>query len=162
MVTRLLAGQHVVVTGGNRGIGWATVQTLAANGASLTVTSRSSDDGLGERLGSLAEQHAVSLAHEHLDIGEPDSVKQLIATLRRADLPITGLVNNAGVTLNALFQMTSTSQLRDVFDINFFGLVGVMQGCARLMARNKVGSIVNILFDRGGGRQSGAIHLWCV
>jgi 3-oxoacyl-[acyl-carrier protein] reductase len=67
-----------------------------------------------------------------------------LADIRDAEIPLSGLVNNAGVTYNALFQMSSAESAREVFETNFFGLLTLTQGCVRLMARGKVGSIVNV------------------
>ena len=54
------------------------------------------------------------------------------------------LVNNAGIASGALFQMTTISELRKIFEINFFSQITLTQGVAKLMARNKSGSIINI------------------
>jgi 3-oxoacyl-[acyl-carrier protein] reductase len=54
------------------------------------------------------------------------------------------LVNNAGITYNALFQMTSMEKMREVFEVNFFAQVAFTQYIVRLMARQKSGSVINI------------------
>ena len=156
MVDRLLSGEHVAVTGANRGIGWAVCQTLAANGADLVVTTRSEDPDFTTRLEALADECGVRVTEVRLELADPESVKAFIGTCRKLDTPLTGLVNNAGVTFNALFQMSPMTTVRDVFEVNFFGLTALMQGAARLMARGKRGSIVNIsstaAFDANPGR----------
>jgi 3-oxoacyl-[acyl-carrier protein] reductase len=55
------------------------------------------------------------------------------------------LVNNAGiVSKNALFMMTPIDTIREVFEVNFFGQMLVTQFAARVMSRQKRGSIVNV------------------
>jgi NAD(P)-dependent dehydrogenase (short-subunit alcohol dehydrogenase family) len=58
--------------------------------------------------------------------------------------PIHALVNNAGVTFNALFQMTTVQALRDQFEVNFFALFNFTQPVSKLMTRQRFGSIINI------------------
>lgn len=144
MADRLLAGQRILVTGANRGIGWATCQTLAANGAHVVGASRSSTVEFSNQLESLGSTYGVPVSQVRLDLADPESIKQAISSIRKADEPLSGLVNNAGVTYNALFQMSRPESARDVFETNFFGLLALMQGCARLMARQRTGSIVNV------------------
>lgn len=113
----MLTGKRILVTGATRGIGQATCQVLREYGAEVLEASR-----------------------PMLDLSDPGSIKSLIAGLREWQLD--GLVNNAGVTLNALLQMTSPSEAREVFEVNFFGLLALTQGCSRRMKQG--GSIVNV------------------
>jgi 3-oxoacyl-[acyl-carrier protein] reductase len=54
------------------------------------------------------------------------------------------LVNNAGIASGALFQMTTGAELRKVFEINFFSQIAISQGIAKIMVKNKSGSIINL------------------
>ena len=144
MSGRLLDGHRVLVTGANRGIGWATCQTLAANGAHIVGASRSNTSGFSTRLQLLGEKYGVPVSHVDLDLADAESIKLALSDIRKADEPLFGLVNNAGVTYNALFQMSPIESARDVLEVNFFSLLNLMQGCTRLMARQRTGSIVNI------------------
>jgi 3-oxoacyl-[acyl-carrier protein] reductase len=145
MTGRLLEGQRILVTGANRGIGWSTCQTLAANGAHLVGATRlGTDDDFLDRLEFLGINYGISVMHLELDLSDMESIKEALSSVRRSGQPISGLVNNAGVTYNALFQMSPISSARDVFEVNFFGLFSLMQGCVRSMAREKMGSIVNV------------------
>lgn len=144
MTDQLFQGQHILVTGANRGIGWATCEALAANGAHVIAGTRSGGEEFVAKLAALSDQHGVHVEHLPLDLTDADSIKQAISTLRKGGTPLYGLVSNAGLTYNALFQMTQLSMARDVFEVNFFGLLAFMQGCVRLMSRQKTGAVVNI------------------
>lgn len=154
--TRLLNGENVMVTGANRGIGWATCRALAANGADIIAATRRRDEEFEDRLESLASTCGVTAVRVELDLDDPDSVKAALGTLRKVDPPLSALVNNAGVTYNSLFQLSPVAAAREVFEVNFFGLMSLMQGAAKLMARHKRGSIVNIsstaAIDANSGR----------
>jgi 3-oxoacyl-[acyl-carrier protein] reductase len=67
-------------------------------------------------------------------------VKKIILISKKVDI----LVNNAGIASGALFQMTTISELRKVFEINFFSQIVISQGISRVMSRNKSGSIINL------------------
>ena len=144
MTGRLLEGHRILVTGANRGIGWATCQTLAANGAHVVGATRSNNVDFLAQLKSLSSEYQVPVSHVTLDLADAGSIKLALSGIRKAPEPLAGLVNNAGVTYNALFQMSPLDSVRDVFEVNFFGLYGLMQGCARLMVRQRQGSIVNV------------------
>lgn len=144
MTNRLLEGKRVLVTGANRGIGWATCQTLAANGAYVVGATRSNSDDFSARMQSLGSNFGVPTSHVEIDLADPESIKLALSSIRKSDEPLFGLVNNAGVTFNALMQMSSLDSTREIFEVNFFGLFNLMQGCARLMTRQRSGSIVNV------------------
>jgi len=80
-----------------------------------------------------------------LDLGEESSIKAAIkeiASLTGNKLDV--LVNNAGTASGGLFQMMPITELRRVFEINFFGQILLTQGLSRLMTRHRSGSIINI------------------
>ena len=80
----------------------------------------------------------------YFDLTDPDAIKDAIKTIRGFQLPIDGLVNNAGITYNALFQMTDMKELCNQMEVNFFAPFLLTQYVSKLMARNKSGSIVSI------------------
>lgn len=92
---RDLAGQHIVVTGGNRGIGYGTVLRLAERGASVTMTCRSAE--LGKQ--AVAELEAVcpgaDIRLATLDVADLASVRAFAKGLGKQQ-PVHALVNNAG------------------------------------------------------------------
>ena len=140
----LFEGHPVLVTGANRGIGWATCRCLAANGAHVIAASRSHSDEFTERLAALGRETSAGISELRLDVTDAESIKAAVSAVRKHPTPLWGLVNNAGVTYNALFQMTRIESAHEVFEPNFFGVLELMQGCARLMGRQRAGSIVNI------------------
>lgn len=85
-----LAGKHVVVTGGGRGIGQAIAERLAAEGASLTLLARDLD-----RLRPVAERLGAGAAA--CDIREQARVDEVFAAAAAARGPIRALVANSGV-----------------------------------------------------------------
>ncbi len=144
MSEQLLAGQGVLVTGANRGIGFATCAALVANGATVWAGARTLDGGWIEDLVVASGASPDAIKPVHLDVTDEASVKSVLAVTKADETPLTGLVNNAGVIFNGLLQMTKQEVAQDVFATNFFGPMSLMQGTIRQMMRNRGGSIVNV------------------
>lgn len=132
-----------LVTGANRGIGWATAKVLAAQGADLILTARNPTKNWEIECSLLSKETGTSITTAELDLNSSTSIKSLVAFVKHSG-NIDGLVNNAGITYNSLFQMSQLASAREIFDTNFFGLFELSQSIVRLLARGRSGSIVNI------------------
>ena len=90
-----LSGQVALVTGGGRGLGQAYAQGLAAAGAAVAVTARSTEQ-LDEsvRLIEAAGGRALAIP---ADVTDRAAVEHAVATTEQALGPISLLVNNAGI-----------------------------------------------------------------
>jgi 3-oxoacyl-[acyl-carrier protein] reductase len=62
---------------------------------------------------------------------------------------INVLVNNAGITHNALFHMTAEAALREQFEVNFFSVFLFTQYISKFMTKQKSGSIINVASTAG-------------
>ncbi len=106
-----VAGRHVVVTGGSRGIGEALAREFAARGAKVTVVARSE-----ESLRSVASDiggHAVVA-----DLSDDATVDTLIERIESEHGPIDVLVNNAGLETNTPFAVEDPREIRAVVRLN--------------------------------------------
>ena len=83
------------------------------------------------------------------------AMKEAVKMIRSYKLPVDGLVNNAGVTYNALFQMSDMGEVRNQMEVNFFAPYQFTQYIVKMMVRNKKGSIVNIASSAGLDGNSG-------
>ena len=144
MTDRLLEGKWILVTGANRGIGLATCEVLTANGANLWATSRVDGDDHEVVLQEISARYGVECRSIQLDVTDENSVKAAFAVVKASGLPLSGLVNNAGVTHNGLLQMTTISTVEAVLETNLVGVIRLMQGAVRLMQRQRAGAIVNV------------------
>jgi 3-oxoacyl-[acyl-carrier protein] reductase len=140
----LLKDKVAVITGANRGIGRAITQTFAAHGANVIACVREAKPETLEWLGSLAKEHGIAAQALSVDLADEASVKAAVRQIMAAAPRVDVLVNNAGVASGAIFQMTSMTELRRLFEINFFSQILLTQGLARSMTRHKTGSIINI------------------
>jgi NAD(P)-dependent dehydrogenase (short-subunit alcohol dehydrogenase family) len=135
-----------VITGGTRGIGAATAHRLAADGHDL-VLGYAADDEAAEATAGDVREHGHQVHVVAADITTDDGVALLFA--RAAELgTVTGLVNNAGATLNiAPLAETSADVVRRTVDLNLTAAILCARAAVRLMARSRGGQggvVVNV------------------
>jgi 3-oxoacyl-[acyl-carrier protein] reductase len=140
----LLAGKNAIITGCARGIGRRMLVAFAENGANAWACCRALTPEFTEYTAQLAVQHSVTITPLAFDMTDIAKMKDAIKTIQSSKMQVDVLVNNAGITYNALFQMTSMEKMRETFEVNFFAQVALMQYIVRLMTRQKSGSIINV------------------
>jgi NAD(P)-dependent dehydrogenase (short-subunit alcohol dehydrogenase family) len=139
-----LKGRHAVVTGAARGIGAEIAQTLAAEGARLTLLGRRRD-----ALQALAAQlpgdgHGVVVA----DVADPAQVDAAFAQAK-ARGPVTVLVNNAGQAETAPFARMTIELWERMLAVNLTGTFLCTQAALPGMLEARWGRIVNIASTAG-------------
>lgn len=140
-----LQGKNAVITGARRGIGRATVEVFAANGANIWACARTPNESFEEDMHQLAERYHVEIWPVFFDVTKEEEVKRAIQSIRKQKLSVDVLVNVAGVAEDSTsFQMTAIDKMKRVFDVNFFAVTLLTQYVSRLMTRQNSGSIVNI------------------
>jgi 3-oxoacyl-[acyl-carrier protein] reductase len=123
--------RSALVTGGNRGIGLAIAQRLAAAGDKVTITSRSGADVDG-------------LTVTRCDVRDAQSVDQAFAAAEAAHGPVEVLVANAGITRDQLLALMSEDDFAAVVDTNLAGAYRVARRAVRGMIRMRRGRIIFI------------------
>lgn len=109
----------VVVTGGSDGIGRALVETLLQQGAKVATCSRNYD-----KLYQLQTLNPNKpLFTYQADVSSEQDCRAFMEQVVKAYGTIDILINNAGISMRALFQDTELETLRRVMDINFWGTV---------------------------------------
>lgn len=132
----------VLVTGGNRGIGFAIAEEFIAAGHRVAVTARS---GAGPK-GSLS---VVA------DVTDAKSLDSAIAQVEAALGPIEVLVANAGITRDTLLLRMSDDDFEQVVNTNLTGVFRVLKRVTKSMLKQKfgrvilIGSVVGLLGSAG-------------
>ncbi len=132
----------IVVTGANSGIGRAAAVRLGVAGH--TVYGAMRDLGKGDKLAALAGEAGAIVHPVELDVSDDDSVRTGIASVLDAEGRVDVLVNNAGVGMNAVVEEVDIDEAKDVFDVNYFGVVRCTQAVLPAMRRQRGGTIVNV------------------
>ena len=143
-MSNLLNGKLAVVTGANRGIGRSITETFAENHCDIFACMREVTLETKQWLNNLENKFNIVITPIELDLSDEDSIKNSIKQIFSISKSIDILVNNAGIASGGLFQMTPISELRKVFEINLFSQIIFTQGIAKIMIRNKSGSIINL------------------
>ena len=140
----LLKGKTAVLTGCNRGIGKAMLDVFARNGAEIWACVRKPDDSFTDYIEVLAKETGVTISPVYFDFADDEKVKEGEKIIRSAKQSVDILVNNAGIIYTALFMMTPPDKMKEIFEINYFSQMLLTQYIARIMTRQKSGSIINI------------------
>lgn len=139
-----LKGKTAFITGTNRGLGKAFVETFAAYGANVIAHARKETPEFRAFLNETAQKNGVTITPVFFDMTDSAAMKAVVKTIVAAKTPVNVLVNSAGVAHGGLFQMTSMDKIREVFAVNLFAHMELTQKLMRYMMRFPGGSIVNI------------------
>lgn len=147
----VLSGKVAIVTGGSRGIGRAIARELAAQGASVMISSRDAKS-CEQTVDEIRNGRGVA-ASIALDLRATDAPAALAAETVKLYGGIDIVVNNAGATQRGNFLSLTDEQFIDGFALKYYCTVRLTRAAwPQLKARH--GSIVNII--GAGGRTPGA------
>lgn len=150
----ILSGRTVVVTGATRGIGHAMAECFTDEGADLAFIYRASVDKAQE-LEAECQAKGVRAKGYQVDIADFSSVQATIGQIHTDFGRIDALVNNAGITRDALsFRMTEEAW-DEVIDTNLKSAFNCIHACAPIMLRQRSGSILSVSSIVGLGGNAG-------
>lgn len=136
-----MKGKVVVITGGSSGIGKALAETFGKNGARVLITGRNKAD-LDRAVNELKER-GLEIAGFQADVSQPEDNTKMAAEALRHFGRIDILINNAGISMRALFEDVQMDVIKKVMDINFYGVLYATKACLPEIIRNK-GSVIGI------------------
>lgn len=142
------AGQVALITGAGRGIGKATAERFAAEGAKVALLSNELND-LKQTESELLSRGATVIAIQ-VDVSDAEQVQQAIDRTVSAFGRIDIVVNNAGIAWEEPFVDIKEANWRKIIDVNLNGMFHVAQRTARQMiAQNEGGVILNMASTNG-------------
>ncbi|HWU45957.1 MAG TPA: beta-ketoacyl-ACP reductase [Humibacter sp.] len=127
----MTAQRTVLITGGNRGIGYAIAEEFVAQGHRVAVTARSGEGPAG----------ALTV---RADVMDAASVDAAFAEVERQLGPVEVLVANAGITRDTLLMRMSDDDFDAVVDTNLGGSFRVLKRASKGMLKARYGRIVLI------------------
>lgn len=141
-----LEGKNAIVTGmskGGGGIGRAIALALAAQGANVAVSGHSSAaaaETVAEEIRALGRSAIAA----QCDVSSSDQVEQFVSQVLTSWGSLDIVVNNAGVTRDALVMRMSEDDWDRVLDTNLKGTFLVTRAALKPMMKQRRGKIVNI------------------
>ncbi len=136
-----------LVTGANKGIGKAIARGLAQRGMTVLLGARHPERGMQAAQELSADGMVLFL---HLDVTDEASVHAAAQEIARRYGKLDVLINNAGINVGSQqpSEVTAAS-MRQVYEINVFGVVTVTHAMLPLLRQSLAGRIVNISSIRG-------------
>lgn len=136
-------GKVAIVTGASRGIGAALAQSLAQAGCHVVLAARSID-ALDALATDLSQRYGVRTLALAVDMADAAAVHAMVEHTLAHFGGVDILINNAGMGLLGAIDQLDLADLREVFDVNFFGAVAALQAVAPVMRARGGGVIVNV------------------
>jgi Short-chain dehydrogenases of various substrate specificities len=130
-----------IITGGSSGIGKALAEEFGRNGSKVLITGRNVqelDNAVSELRGK-----GIEIAGFRADVSVEEDNKRMAEEALRLYGRIDVLINNAGISMRALFAEVDLDVVKKVMDINFYGVLYATKYCLPEITRNK-GSVVGI------------------
>ncbi|MEM6488350.1 MAG: acetoacetyl-CoA reductase [Pseudomonadota bacterium] len=138
-----------LVTGGSRGIGAAISTMLKAEGFSVAANYAGNDEAAS------AFSAETGIPTYKFSVADYDAVKEGVANIEGDLGPIDTVVNNAGITRDAMFHRMTPEQWKEVIDTNLNGTFNVTHACWAGMRERKFGRVVTISSVNGQKGQAG-------
>lgn len=131
----------VIVTGGSSGIGKALAEVFGRQGSRILITGRNAAD-LDTAVAELRLK-GIDIHGFRADVSREEDNRNMAAEALRLFGRIDILINNAGITMRALFEEVDMEVIRRVMDINFYGVLYATKYCLPEILKNK-GSVIGI------------------
>jgi short-subunit dehydrogenase len=134
-------GKVVVITGASMGIGEALAKVFADAGASVVMLSRDASraEAARNRVGHTDRTLAMAC-----DVRNREEIDRALALTLHNFNRVDVWVNNTGVGIRDTVADMETSELRELFETNFFGTIACIQAVVPAMREKGGGSIINI------------------
>ena len=157
---RGLQGRRTLITGAASGIGRATVERLAEEGAILGLLDIDAD-GV-ERTARELRAAGAEASGLTADIVDPSAVASAVASFEAEAGPVEALINNAGWDVAGDFVDSDPAIWRKVIDINLYGPLNVTRAVLPGMIERGSGRVVSLASDAGRVGSSGeAVYAAC-
>ncbi len=142
-------GKNVLVTGGSRGIGAATVKLFAKLNANVSFNYHKNENAASRVLAEIEPYKGKYLA-EKCDVIKPDEIKEFVTKTLQNFSSIDILVNNAGIWEYGAIDTMSANDWRRTIQVNLDSVFYFTQLVVSAMKKSKInGRIINIASTAG-------------
>lgn len=149
-----LSGKTAIITGSNRGFGRRMVELFASEGANIIACCREKNEETEQAFSQIAKDCGVEIHPVYFDLKSEDAIKAGLKEIKALKMSIDILVNNAGVGHLAILPFIRMSEVKDVFQVNYFAQLQITQGMFSLLSKSK-GCIINMASIAGIDGEAG-------
>jgi NAD(P)-dependent dehydrogenase (short-subunit alcohol dehydrogenase family) len=150
-----LEGKVIFITGGSKGIGLACARAFAAEGARVSIASRSEENLEAAR--QILAREGCEVITARADFSIPEDAQAATAQVEKLLGPIDVLVKSAGAAKRRPWEKLDSEAWHQGMDSKYFTYVHAMDAVRAGMIERKSGSIVNIIGL--GGKAASTMHL---
>ena len=133
--------RFALITGANKGIGFATARELGTQGVTVFLGSR--DPGRGQEAARALAAEKMDVRFVALDVTHQESIEAACAHVKRETARLDILINNAGISVDSAAQVTLDG-LRRVYETNVFGAFAVASVFLPLLVEGRPSIVANI------------------
>ena len=140
-----LKDKNILVTGASRGIGLEIAKDLAAQGAHVVFNYREGKEDVAKEIeNELRARGASNVTGLLFDLNNEEQMKESTSNFAKEFGPISGLVNNAGVSKDSLLLRLKRSDVDSIIDTNLKGTMMLTSILSRQFLKAQDVSVVNI------------------
>ena len=135
----MLKGKYALITGASRGIGKETVKLFAQNQANLILVARDEEalQKIQNELNSLCKVEIYPC-----DLQKSNNIKELFGFIKQYTKQLDIVIHAAGAMHVGMQMMTKEEDVQEIFTTNFFSAYELSRYSAKMMLRQKSGSII--------------------
>ena len=151
-----LKDKVAIITGSAQGIGYATAEVFAAQGAKVAIVDVNAE--LAQKSAETLAAGAGNAIGMACDVTKYDQVEAVVKAVVEKWGKIDILVNNAGITRDNLMMRMSEADWDLVLNVNLKGAFNFTKACIRPMMKARYGRIVNIASVIGQEGNAGQVN----
>lgn len=125
----------ILITGASSGIGKATALYFANKGWQVFATMRNTAD---------FHSPTSNITALEMDVTNRESIQDCVQRVLKQTTPIDAIVNNAGYGAFGAFELSTPQRRQEMYDVNVFGLMNVIQAFLPHLRKNKSGVVINV------------------
>ena len=133
--------QVAIITGGANGIGYAAVERFAQEGARVIMADF--DESRGVKAADVLKENGHDVTFVQVDVADQDSVQHMVAKAVEIYGGIDILINNAGITRDAMLAKMDIADFQRVLDVNLNGVFNCTQSVLPHLIEKGKGKIIN-------------------